>query len=222
MSTPIPRSCKLQGLELYAPRRARRSTPTIEETIEDRWRGKLERIAAAQASITALDSENRENAIAASPRAAPSRQTPQTARSGSPIDADNWPRVAADSPRFGWRTEAHDRAPRRLDIEPEIAPEPPIDPQRTIALPLLVRVPVVGCVAAVAALGLTTVFTFPSAGHAHRDAGSDLAAVRTIADGANALPRQSRSMSESRKSQERIIELGSAEEKSLPVARVAP
>jgi TPR repeat protein len=50
MSTPNPRHCKLEGLALYAPRRARTQTATAEE----RWRAKLDRIAAAIASVEAI------------------------------------------------------------------------------------------------------------------------------------------------------------------------
>jgi hypothetical protein len=53
MSTPNPRHCKLDGLALYAPRRAR-AQPT---TAEERWRAKLDRIAAAIASVEAIEAE---------------------------------------------------------------------------------------------------------------------------------------------------------------------
>jgi hypothetical protein len=53
MSTPNPRHCKLDGLALYAPRRAR-TQPT---TAEERWRAKLDRIAAAIASVEAIEAE---------------------------------------------------------------------------------------------------------------------------------------------------------------------
>jgi len=53
MSTPNPRHCKLEGLALYAPRRARAQTATAEE----RWRAKLDRIAAAIASVEAIEAE---------------------------------------------------------------------------------------------------------------------------------------------------------------------
>jgi hypothetical protein len=53
MSTPNPRHCKLEGLALYAPRRARTQTATAEE----RWRAKLDRIAAAIASVEAIEAE---------------------------------------------------------------------------------------------------------------------------------------------------------------------
>jgi hypothetical protein len=53
MSTPNPRHCKLDGLALYAPRRARTQTATAEE----RWRAKLDRIAAAIASVEAIEAE---------------------------------------------------------------------------------------------------------------------------------------------------------------------
>ena len=53
MSTPNPRHCKLEGLALYAPRRARTQTATAEA----RWRAKLDRIAAAIASVEAIEAE---------------------------------------------------------------------------------------------------------------------------------------------------------------------
>jgi hypothetical protein len=53
MSTPNPRHCKLDGLALYVPRRAR-TQPT---TAEERWRAKLDRIAAAIASVEAIEAE---------------------------------------------------------------------------------------------------------------------------------------------------------------------
>ena len=53
MSTPNPRHCKLEGLALYAPRRARAQTATAEA----RWRAKLDRIAAAIASVEAIEAE---------------------------------------------------------------------------------------------------------------------------------------------------------------------
>ena len=53
MSTPNPRHCKLEGLALYAPRRARTQTATPEA----RWRAKLDRIAAAIASVEAIKAE---------------------------------------------------------------------------------------------------------------------------------------------------------------------
>lgn len=53
MSTPNPRHCKLDGLALYAPRRARTQSTSAEE----RWRAKLDRIAAAIASVEAIEAE---------------------------------------------------------------------------------------------------------------------------------------------------------------------
>ena len=63
MSTPNPRHCKLEGLALYAPRRGRADTATVDE----RWRAKLERIAAAIETLitdTALRTRLADNAFA--------------------------------------------------------------------------------------------------------------------------------------------------------------
>jgi hypothetical protein len=64
MSTPNPRHCKLEGLALYAPRRARAHTATV----EDRWRAKLERIAAAISSVEAIEAERGVGSSTSTPR----------------------------------------------------------------------------------------------------------------------------------------------------------
>jgi TPR repeat protein len=94
MSTPNPRYCKLDGLALYAPRRARTHTATVEE----RWRAKLERIAAAISSVEAIEAERGIGSSTPAPRApaSPTEELHTPHLQSSPAVAADWPALATD------------------------------------------------------------------------------------------------------------------------------
>jgi hypothetical protein len=93
MSTPNLRHCTLEGLALYAPRRAGANTAAVEE----RWRAKLERIAAAIASVEAIETEHSTRNPAPDIRQRKSRaEDSQTSRrsshqQSSPSETADWP-----------------------------------------------------------------------------------------------------------------------------------
>jgi hypothetical protein len=98
MSTPNPRHCKLEGLALYAPRRARTHTATVEE----RWRAKLDRIAAAISSVEAIEAERGIGSSTPVPTLAPREPTSPAEdlysllSQSSPTEAADWPAFAVD------------------------------------------------------------------------------------------------------------------------------
>lgn len=170
MSTPNPRHCKLDGLALYAPRRARSHTATV----EDRWRAKLERIATAIASVEAIGAEH------GTERWAPDTRKPLSL-------AEDWPTplapsslaAAADGPTFptdecplddgaAASDQMRDHPPREL----EPRPVPPIRVADPAALVVLVRTSLVICGVAMASVGLAAALTSPSDGHSRVSAGS--------------------------------------------------
>lgn len=97
MSTPNPRHCKLEGLALYAPRRVRADTATVDE----RWRAKLERIAAAIASVEAIETEHGARSSAPDVWQGQSPADSRTPRrsshqQSSPGETADWPAFEAD------------------------------------------------------------------------------------------------------------------------------
>ena len=94
MSTPNPRHCKLEGLALYAPRRARTHTATVEE----RWRAKLERIAAAISSVEAIEAERGIGSSTPAPQepTSPAEDLQTLHSQSSPAEAADRPAFAAD------------------------------------------------------------------------------------------------------------------------------
>ena len=184
MSTPNPRHCKLDGLALYAPRRARTHTATLEE----KWRAKLERIAAAVASVEAIEAED-----------GIERPLPHTQESPSPAEdlhkqpqsstgeAADWPGFVTDEHPFDSGVFAMDECPpdggaaasdqfqHHSLRDPELRPEPPIRIPYSATLPLLVRTSLVVCGAAMATFGLAAVLTFPSDGHSRGNASNNIA-----------------------------------------------
>jgi hypothetical protein len=97
MSTPNPRHCKLEGLALYAPRRVRTETATVDE----RWRAKLERIAAAIASVEAIETEHGARSSASDVwqgESAADSRTPRRSphQQSSPGETADWPAFEVD------------------------------------------------------------------------------------------------------------------------------
>ncbi len=174
MSTPNPRHCKLDGLALYAPRHARTHTATVEE----RWRAKLERIAAAIASVEVTEGEHGTENSAPDIRKPPSLAEdldPPHSQS-SPAEAADWPASAASL--HDWPLDsgavASDRLPQDSPRDPEVRSAPPIRVADPAALSLLVRTALVVCGAAMATFGLAAILTFPSDGHSRGNAGSNV------------------------------------------------
>jgi hypothetical protein len=243
MSTPNPRHCKLEGLALYAPRRARKETATAEE----RWRAKLDRIAAAIASVEAIEAERglhssmhdtfravevehdvgsstfdivealdaeqevgsgdgssapdeaehdvRSDVGGPEPRtvevveaqhhagsSAPDTQesislaaalhTPRSPSSSGEV-AD-WPGLSIEERTIDSGAPAHDQLLHCRPRDPATRPQPPIRTQYPAAPPLFARISLVIGAAAMATFGLTTLLTFPSDGHSHKNAGNNL------------------------------------------------
>ena len=97
MSTPNPRHCKLEGLALYAPRHVRADATTVDE----RWRAKLERIAAAIASVEAIETEHGARSSAPHVLQGESPADSQTPRrsshqQSSPGETADWPAFEVD------------------------------------------------------------------------------------------------------------------------------
>jgi hypothetical protein len=97
MSTPNPRHCKLEGLALYAPRRGRADTATVDV----KWRAKLERIAAAIASVEAIETEHGARSSAPDVWQGESPADSRTPRrsshqQSSPGEAADWPAFEVD------------------------------------------------------------------------------------------------------------------------------
>jgi hypothetical protein len=179
MSTPIPPGCKLEGLELYAPRRAR-TNPVPEgqdspsqtpphKGEQDRWWAEAESAADVHARLdaaiqTAIDAGRVSCDPQPSAAAAPA---PQSANSIiSQGGAANWPPSSSDLVGPGRRL-AQIRARRRSGLDPEIVPEPPIGMQRGIAFPLAVRSALVLGVAAIVAYGLAVITSSQPDGRLH-------------------------------------------------------
>jgi hypothetical protein len=189
MSTPIAPGCKLEGLELYAPRRVR-TNPVPEgpdspsrisphEGEDDRWWAEAESAAEAHARVdeaiqTAIDVGR---SFCGSPPLASAAPAPQSTNSIiSQGEAAKWPPSSSDP--FGpGRRLAQIRARRRSGLDPEIVPEPPIGMQRGLGVSLLVRFALVVGVAAIVAYGLAVISSPQPDGRLHQRAGDDVAAI---------------------------------------------
>ncbi len=193
MSTPIPPGCKLEGLELYAPRRVR-TNPVSEgqdspsqtsprEGEDDRWWAEAESAAVAHARLdeaiqTAIDAGR---SFGGSPPPASAAPAPQSVNSLiSQGEAANWPPSSSDLVGPGRRL-AQIRARRRSGLDPEIVPGPPVGMQRRIAVPLAVRFALVLGVAAIVAYGLAVIFPSQPDGRLLKRASDDVAAIAPMA-----------------------------------------
>lgn len=174
MSTPNPRHCKLDGLALYAPRRARAHTATVEE----RWRAKLERIAAAIASVEAIEAEHGTESSMPD-----TQEPPSPAEDLHPPPAQSPPAEVADGPALATDegpldgdsgTAAADQAQAHSPRDPELRSAPPIRVADSAALSVLVRTALVVCGATMATFGLAAILTFPSDGHSRGNAGNNV------------------------------------------------
>jgi hypothetical protein len=188
MSTPLSRDNKLQGLDLYAPRRPARSPAGLRGAPSRTRPGGLE---AAEPALSPesdqVDNEGHDaDALWETDEASP---TPVRERDEDLRDID-WPYEdeAADPNEFAAADAAEqpissqpddgdwqwpsDRAPwiaseaerRRLDLEPDIVPYPANGGAYDAFLRLLVRFGIVAIVAAVAAFGLLYVVSVEPGG----------------------------------------------------------
>jgi hypothetical protein len=175
MSTPAPQDCKLEGLDLYAPRRSRTSAASEAEVSQsqsppsappsDQPNGQ-ENVEPAADAVSMQAAEARvDDAIQAAIEIARRGPQPQASTATLPPVANlSLPRLDTAS-RSLPVTERFDRLPaemplpRRSRLEPEMVPEPPISMQRRIGAPLLVQYAVVAAFAAVAAYVLAVIFS---------------------------------------------------------------
>jgi hypothetical protein len=173
MSTPIPPNCKLEGLDLYAPRYARaQPAPESEDTPQqpsphEPQQDQRSESQAAAATHAQIDAALRTLIDAGRPcrdaptlaPAAPPPMPPMPRAANLPSshsEPAERPPSAPDSPRPAQRL-VQTRARHRSRLDPEIVPEPPLGAQRRTVLPLLVRLVLVAGFAATAAYGLTIV-----------------------------------------------------------------
>jgi hypothetical protein len=223
----------LEGLALYAPRRARATTATVDE----RWRAKLERIAAAIASVEAIETQHGTRKPARDIRRqkspAEDLQTPHQQSSPgenvgwSAFETQEWPPDSGDAfateegpPASGafatdecppdsgaFATDefpldsdayASDQSRHHSPPDAEARPQPPIRIAHPAGLPLLVRMSLIVCGAAMAKFGLAAILTFPSDGHSRANSGNNAAiaqATAAVSNGAGVTfrgPRQDR------------------------------
>jgi len=166
MSTPIPKDIKLEGLELYAPRRVRTQFTSEGEAPDwknlpqavasDQQRAEKNRVSTPDDELPKSPETRIEDAIKATVELASSlrgqeppgsRATlPPTANPGfSQCDGAPPPFV---SPRLrGYFTE--NEPPSRSRLDPDIVPEPPEDTRRHFATPVVVAL-IVLCSAIIA------------------------------------------------------------------------
>ena len=178
MSTPIPQDTELEGLDLYAPRRARtgptpdghRSDPqTLPLAPEcDHPPAEEHKQTSADDDETVSAAQTRiEDAIKAAielarslgdPESTPAPPSlPPTANLRLPIGGLA---LGQDDPLpHGHFTESGPR--RRLGLEPEVVPQPPNGARRRVVAPMLVAAMVLG--AAIIAYGFTVMPAFHSA-----------------------------------------------------------
>src|SRR6516165_488099 len=120
MSTPNPRHCKLEGLALYAPRRARTHTATVEE----RWRAKLERIAAAISSVEAIEAERGIGSSTPAPQepTSPAEDLQTLHSQSSPGQAADWDAFATHECPLDTGAAIPDHLQHHLPHDPEPRP----------------------------------------------------------------------------------------------------
>ncbi len=176
MSTPTPQDCKLEGLDLYAPRRSRTSAASEVEISEsqsppsapanDQPNGQEDAeptggVGPMQAAEARLDDAIQVAIEIGRPfRDAPPQESATSLPPVANLSLRRLDAASRSSPateRFG-RLPAETQLPRRSRLDPEVVPEPPISMQRRIGVPLLVQYVVVAGVAAIAAYGLTMIF----------------------------------------------------------------
>jgi hypothetical protein len=177
MSTPNPRHCKLDGLALYAPRRARTHVATVDE----RWRAKLERIAEAIASVEAIEAEHRVESSVRDTREPPLpvEDLPAPHPPSSPAEIFDEAAFAADECPLDDSATASDQIQDHSPRDPEARPVPPIRVTDPAALALLVRTSLVVCGVAMATVGLAGALTSPSDGHSAGIAANNVTFAQT-------------------------------------------
>ncbi len=195
MSTPIPQNTELEGLELYAPRRARTgpapdSQVTDQQTLPlapecDQPRSEENKQASAENDESVGAAETRiDDAIKAAIELARSLADPEPAAAGPslppaanlrlPIGA--LPPGPDDPLLHGHFAEGGPR--RRLRLEPDMVPDPPNAAPRRIA-PILVAAIVLG--AAIIAYGFTVMPGFRSDGRPPSRASVPVTAAAPVA-----------------------------------------
>ncbi len=181
MSTPISQRSKLEGLELYAPRRAAArpapeyddaSSPTAPEqpayqqpdiADDDRQPSEMATHEMGAQEAAAMDAAHAqlEEAIQAAIDAGRSRDEPRAAEVRLPPAANLRTPPFAERPMSPAdllppaRHVAQSRPPQRPRLTPDLVPEPPIDPQRRSFVGLTIRYGLAVGFAALVAYGVT-------------------------------------------------------------------
>ena len=190
MSTPLSRRNNLDGLALYAPRRAREQTayepPADPPTREDEPAEEQIPIAAAPSDEGDPATERAEQRIEEAIRKIVALGHPH--EPDMPPPDDTQPSLAPHAEDEGYEAapapftpcrEAEDTAPRirrRSRLEAEIVPEPPVAERRSV-FPLLIRFSSAMMFAAVVAYGMTMYASMKSSAPPVRPADYRLAAV---------------------------------------------
>jgi hypothetical protein len=177
MSTPISRDNKLQGLELYAPRRAREQSlsdgqaapPEASEPLEtDQTAGPVSADASNNAVelnlLDWVDQAIREvvelghpsGDLEAVDSALETPQSPPVA----PVhdESDEWLPPSSPPLRQAYRSAAA-VPPKRSRLDPEIVPQPPVVARRNSVFPPFLRLSLVIALAAIVAYGLTAFYS---------------------------------------------------------------
>ncbi len=205
MSTPISRDNKLQGLELYAPRRARTqflpedqaaaaSMPPDPEnnqahaSEDDPWWDPAE-AANARTRVNDAMPEATEPPFDDPEPAPPTVSSPQ---SSPPLSAEgetiDWPPPSSDLRRSG-SGRAGTISRRHWRLDPDIVPEPPAGPPRRAVFVMLARFSLVVGFAAILAYGVTMISSGPDA-HWLKRKGVDMAAIAPSSQSAGSEPRE--------------------------------
>ena len=166
MSTPIPPNIKLEGLDLYAPRRARtpsasgsqaspsQTLPYVPECDQPRaGEGRQPSVAAIE-SLSAADTPI-DDAIGTTP-SLPDQEPSISAVSLPAAPKLRLERDPVNEPPAAFEPPWLRTAPRRCRLDPEIVPAPPAGAQPHIVVPMLI-VLTVGCAAVI---GLTMISGF--------------------------------------------------------------
>src|SRR5580693_5293413 len=166
MSTPIPPNIKLEGLDLYAPRRARtpsasgsqaspsQTLPYVPECDQLRAGEGRQPSAAAIESLSAADTPI-DDAIGTTP-SLPDQEPSISAVSLPAAPKLRLERDPVNEPPAAFEPPWLRTAPRRCRLDPEIVPAPPADARPHIVAPMLI-VLMVGCAAVT---GLTMISGF--------------------------------------------------------------
>jgi hypothetical protein len=202
MSTPAPPNSRLEGLELYAPRRLRMAFPpqgqaplpqvvTDEEpdTAEDApamlgtdvaqaARGRLDDAIKAALKLRRPDDEAQPNSYGGRLPPAPDLGLPQ----GEAADGEAWSDPMPPPP---WKTARS--APPRPRLDPEMVPEP-MDHRESI-MPVAVRVALVFGLAASAAFGITMLSSRQQSNDVAKTLGDRVATARAAAPASAVAPQ---------------------------------